>query len=225
MPGSCLLDELLAAHGGADALDGITAFDVGLRAGGFAFSGHFLPARFDLAMRIEVESPRVHFTDLFGRGDDATFTPERVTLGAAARDDPRRNLHSLKVRWDELDFVYFVGYATWNYILTPWLLTRPGVRVEELSRRRLRARFPPSIPTHSPAQVFHVGEDGLLARLDYTALAFGRWARAAHVCREHRSFGGIVAPTSRRVTPRIAGRPMPGPTLVFIELERLDAVR
>ena len=38
----------------------------------------------------------------------------------------RRNL-----RWDALDSVYFAGYAMWNYLTAPYLLTREGVEVGE----------------------------------------------------------------------------------------------
>ena len=218
-----LLDELIEAHGGRDALDGIEAFDVEVDAGGFAFTSHRLPGRFSLRMRVSAHEPRTEFFDLFGSGRDGLFTPERTQLGDEVRDDPTSRLfHDLKFDWDELDFVYFVGYASWNYFTTPWMLALPGVELEELPGRRLRATFPPSIPTHSRRQTFHLAGDGTLARLDYTAEVFGRWARAAHACREPKRFGPVVAPTRRRVTPRVAGRPMPGPTLVWIELRRLE---
>lgn len=42
------------------------------------------------------------------------------------RSGLRRN-----IRWDPLDSVYFAGYAMWNYLTTPYLLTREGVAVEE----------------------------------------------------------------------------------------------
>jgi hypothetical protein len=221
---SALLDELLEAHGGAGALDGVAAVDAELDSGGLVFSGHGLPASFSVSLRIHVDEPRVELRDLFGSGRDALFTPARVTVGDAARDDPRAAMHGLKRRWDEHDFVYFVGYAAWNYLLTPWLLAREGVRVTDLPGRRLRAEFAPSIPTHSPVQTFWLGDDGRLARLDYTALPIGRWARGAHACWAHRDFDGIVAPTRRRVTPRVIGRPLPGPTLVWIELKRLEPI-
>jgi len=28
---------------------------------------------------------------------------------------------------DELDFIYFGGYATWNYLTAPFLLARKGL--------------------------------------------------------------------------------------------------
>lgn len=50
-------------------------------------------------------------------------------------------------------------------------------------------------------------------------LVVGGWARAAHLCDEYRDFGGFKAPTRRRVRPLLFGdRPLPGPTLVEIEI-------
>ena len=216
-----LLDEALAAHGGADALDGVEALTIELRGGGLAFRSHGLPSEFTVHARIDAHRPHVAFSDLLGTGRDAVFTAQRVTVGDDALDNPRDRLGTKRLRWDHLDFAYFSGYALWNYVTTPWLLTR--AETEELPRRRLRARFPPEIPTHSRVQTFHFDEDGLLTRLDYTAEPFGRWARAAHVCGEHRPFGPIVAPARRRVTPRLFGRAAPGPTLVHIEVLSIEA--
>jgi hypothetical protein len=211
-----LLDEALAAHGGAGALDDVAALLVELRAGGFAFTSHGLPPSFALKGSVDPHRPKVTFANFLHCGRTATFEPERVTIGTESREDPRRRLGTKHPRWDHLDMAYFCGYALWNYVTTPWLLTR--VATEELPGRRLRATFPPDIPTHSRTQTFHFGPDGLLARLDYTAEVFGRWARAAHVCDDHRRFGRIVAPTRRRVTPRAAGRSLPGPTLVWLHV-------
>jgi hypothetical protein len=219
---SALLDELIEAHGGADALDGIEDVAVALNARGLAFSGHRLPGRFEVRAIVDAHVPHVVFANLLGTGKEATFTPERVTVGDEVREQPREAYGDLLFRWDPLHLTYFAGYALWNYVTTPWLLASEGVDIEELPGRRLRATFPADIPTHSRVQIFHVGDDGLLARLDYTADVFGRWARGAHVCREHRRFGPIVTPTRRRVTPRVAGRALPGPTLVGLEVERFE---
>jgi hypothetical protein len=211
-----LLDEALAAHGGADALDDVGHIDVELRGGGFAFESHGLPAAGAFRARVDAHRPHVDFTDFLRVGRPATFTPDRVTLGDEQRDDPRAGLGTLHLRWDHLDMAYFCGYALWNYVTTPWLLLSAQTR--ELPGRRLRATFPSDVPTHSRVQTFHFDAAGLLTRLDYTAGVFGRWARAAHVCGEHRRFGPIIAPTRRLVTPRVAGRPLPGPTLVYLEI-------
>jgi hypothetical protein len=82
--------------------------------------------------------------------------------------------------------------------------------------------FPDDIPTHSRRQIFYFDDQRLLRRLDYTAEVVGGWAHAAHLCREYRAFGGLKAPTRRRVLPLPFGRtPLPGPTLVELEVHSI----
>src|SRR4029079_16757204 len=154
----------------------------------------------------------------------------------ASREDPRscffgrpglrRNL-----RWDALDLVYFAGYAWWNYLTLPLLLTREGViatETEPLHRRdgdwrRLEVTFPPGLHTHSRRQGFHYDEAPRLRRHDYVADIVGRCAHAAHFCDDHRESGGLLFPTRRRVRPIApAGRVLPGPVLVALDLDAIE---
>jgi hypothetical protein len=151
------------------------------------------------------------------------FEGDRVRITGqdpAEREDPRRHFPGGRraLWWDRLDALYFAGYALWNYFTTPYLLTRIETREEG---RRLHAVFPPDVPTHSREQTFHFDERGLLERLDYTAEVFGGWAKAQHVCREHRTFDGLILPTWRRVTP--VGRSQP--TIVRIEVDAARVTR
>jgi hypothetical protein len=71
-------------------------------------------------------------------------------------------------------------------------------------------------------QTFYVDSSGLIRRHDYTAEVVGGWARAAHYLSEHRQVDGLTFPTRRRVRPIGArNRALPGPTLVWIELDAL----
>ena len=83
-----------------------------------------------------------------------------------------------------------------------------------------RATFPPELPTHCRHQIFHLADDGRIARLDYTAEVFGPWARAANHCLTHEWVDGLLFATRRRVVPRR----LPGPPLVTIAISdlRLD---
>jgi hypothetical protein len=109
--------------------------------------------------------------------------------------------------WDDLDFTYFAGYATWNYLTTPFLLPRPGFTVEALGPLRgglagltsVHVTYPDDIPAHCRRQVLYFDEHRLLNRLDYTAEVVGGWAHAAHFCDEYRDFGGLKVPIRRRV--------------------------
>ncbi|MBM4340770.1 MAG: hypothetical protein FJ110_14670 [Deltaproteobacteria bacterium] len=64
-----------------------------------------------------------------------------------------------------------------------------------------------------------------MRRLDYTAEVVGQWAHAAHFCENFKDFGGLKAPTQRRVYPLLGKRLLPGPTLVAIEIHNIHPVR
>ena len=109
--------------------------------------------------------------------------------------------------YDMLDVSYFLGYALWNYFLTPFMFTRPGFEVSEgegLIRhgsklRQMIVRFPPNVPTHSPVQSFYINSKGLVNYFTYTVDIVGDFAKAIHYCRWYRDFSGIKVPTRRRV--------------------------
>jgi hypothetical protein len=141
------------------------------------------------------------------------------------RSGLRRNF-----RWDPLDATYFAGYAMWNYLSFPLLLTRQGVKSREISPwrsdgaelRRLEVEFPPGLDTHSRRQTFYFDGEGCLRRHDYVAEVVGGWARAAHLCADHVQAEGLTFPARRWVRPiGPANRPLPLPTMVWIRLADL----
>lgn len=196
-----LLDKAIAAHGGLERFQSATEIVVLLSAGGFAFTTRFKSGAFgDVEGRVSTGEART------------VLSPYGL----------RRNIW-----WDDLDLLYFGGYALWNYVSAPFMFVRPGFGVEEIEPweengerwRRLRVIFPAGVATHSRQQDFYFDEKGLLRRLDYTAEPFGNWAKAAHYCHYHREFSGLVMPTRRRVyLRRRNGRPRPRPTLVHIDI-------
>ncbi|NTW67907.1 MAG: hypothetical protein HGB21_16605 [Nitrospirae bacterium] len=231
-----ILNRILAAHGGIDTWNSIEAIDAVISASGFLFTAKQRPVLDHVRMRAWTREPRFAFIDFPRAGQTAEIIgTNEVRISDAQgsvlsrRENPRDVFRSLRrlFSWDELDFIYFAGYATWNYLTTPFLLTFPGVMVTELglakgslaSFTRLQITFPESIPTHCRQQIFYFDGQHLLRRLDYTAEVVGGWAHAAHLCDGYRSFDGINAPTERRVLPLFFGRgPLPGPTLVAINV-------
>lgn len=155
------------------------------------------------------------------RGPSAALAPPTCAPTSARCTIPGRSCSG-----SVADVAAFAAAAIWTYLLIPFALHRPGFELQALSRRqglrRLRVRFPTAVATHSPEQVLHIDADGLIRRHDYTALAFGRWARAAHTLDAYRSFDGLLVATRRRVTPRVAGRIAPGPTLVWVEIDHVN---
>lgn len=237
------LSEIVRAHGGAELWRGLAALDAVVSASGFLFTAKRRPPLKRVRMRAWAREPRFAFFDYPQPGQTAELigTGEVRITGAegqviARRVDPRAAFRGLRrlVRWDDLDFVYFAGYATWNYLTTPFLFLREGFAFKLLDPGqsdppgtiRLHATFPEDIPTHSREQVFHFDGERLLRRLDYTAEVVGGWAHAAHFCEDYRTFGGLEAPTRRRVLPLFGGeRPLPGPTLVAIDVHDLRCVK
>jgi hypothetical protein len=233
-----LLEEALEAHGGADRWRATMELRARVKSGGFALASKLAGGRLrDYEATVTVERPHAVLDPYPAPGRRGVFDGDRVRVESgsgevlAERADPRAVFRPLSRRalwWDPLDSLYFAGYALWNYLTTPLLLTRPGVEVREGEPweeapgerwRRLEVTFPPGLPTHSREQTFYFDEGGLLRRHDYTAEVFGSWAKAAHYCYDHREIGGVIVCARRRVLPRSgSNRPRRGPLLVWIEL-------
>jgi hypothetical protein len=235
--------EVIRAHGGADLWNSLDAVEAVISAHGFLFTAKRRPALERVRMLASTREPHFSFLDYPLPGQTAELIGTREVRIAdaggkviAQRLDPRAAFHGLRrqYRWDDLDFIYFAGYATWNYLVTPFLFLRDGFAFRLLdpapgdppATTRLHVTFPDDIPAHSREQVFHFDAEHLLRRIDYTAEIVGGWARAAHLCEEYRTFDGLRAPTRRRVLPLLLGdRPLPGPTLVAIEVHELRCVK
>lgn len=235
-----LLDEVLEAHGGLERWRAVQTVEASARSGGLLIRTRVPGTRFaDYRVSVDVEGrrtviepfPEVGRRGVFDRGevrieaDDGEVIETRSDPRSAffGRPGLRRNL-----RWDALDSTYFAGYAMWNYLTMPYLLTRDGVEVSEGEQwsqdgeqwRRVEARFPEWLDTHSPRQSFYFDSGGLLRRHDYVAEPVGGWAHGAHYCADHVEAGGLTFPTRRWVRPIGPGnRSMPFPTMVWIEID------
>ena len=238
-----LLEDVIEAHGGGAAWRRAERVRLRARSGGLllrtrAPRGAFEEADLDVGIgtvrATATPYPRPGRRGVYADGSVRIETGSGEVL--AARKDPRqcffgrsglrRNCH-----WDELDLVYFAGYAWWNYLNHPLLLTRDGVLATEVEPlrhragawRRLEVTFPPGRHTHSRRQVFHYNEALRLRRHDYVADVVGRWAHAAHFCDDHRESGGLVFPTRRRVySIAPGGHVLPGPVLVALDLDAIE---
>jgi len=235
------LQVVIDAHGGAARWQAVARIEARLSSGGLAFISKFQASALKgLTATVWPHAPRVELGGFGQPGGRGLWTPDEVQLLDAAgtvvaqRSQPRAALFTWPKRlgWDRLDILYFAGYALWNYLSFPHLLALPGVRVTgvEPARpegvQRLRATFGPEVPTHSALQTFHVDAAGLLLRHDYTADVIGRWATAANRCLASAVVDGLRFYTRRLVTPRF-GDPLvlPGPTLVWIELDDIRVHR
>jgi hypothetical protein len=237
-----LLDEVLTAHGGLDRWRAVTALTAHGRFGGVLRSRFPGNRMANVTVRVRLAEPHAVFLGFPQEDQQAVF--DRGDIRIETRDgeliDARRDARAAfagpgglrrNFRWDALDAAYFAGYAWWNYLSAPMLLTREGVTVSNGGAwqesgeqwRRLEVSFPPNIPTHSQRQTFYVDDAGLIRRHDYVAQPIGRWARAAHYCDDHRYFAELLFPTRRRVRPRgPGGRSLPGPILVALDIDQIE---
>jgi hypothetical protein len=237
-----LVDKAIAAHGGIEPYRSADEIVIRIASGGAAFAMRFKHGALrSFEGRVSTSEPRTVISPYPRDGHRGVFDRGSVRIESddgtvvAERKDPRAAFRSLRrnLWWDDLDLLYFAGYALWGYMATPFLFLRPGFELEEEEPwvengerwERLKVQFPPDVPNHSREQVFYFDDAGLLRRLDYTAEVFGSWAKAAHLCHDHREFDGLVLPTRRRVFPRRRNnRPGPFPTLVWIDVEDVRLV-
>jgi hypothetical protein len=222
-----LLSSVIAAHGGLDRWRTVRAIDVTFNfSGGLldlkGFPGHRRPS-----FSVDAATPRTVFQRLGDESDDRwIFTPHRVWIErrdgttVEERFDPRAAFagHLRETPWDRLHLTYFLGYAVWNYLTTPFLFARMGFATRELDAhvegretwRILEVTYPDDVPAHTKVQQLYFDDDFMLRRLDYVTDVLG--GVAAHYCYDPVTINGLVFPTLRRVVtrtpegPRLSGR-------------------
>ncbi|WP_326625212.1 MULTISPECIES: hypothetical protein [unclassified Streptomyces] len=232
---NALLDLVLDAHGGLRRWRAARTIHTEGSIGGLLWSLRGQEEIFAEAdITADVQQQRLVFEGFTDPGLRGVFTPDRVVIEQkdcevlADRNAPRDAFagHRADTPWDPLHALYFAGYAMWNYLTAPYLLTRPGVVVEELEFwrepdedwRRLRARFPEALATHCLEQVFYYDTAGLLRRHDYAPDVLGG-TPAAHFSEHHVRASGLVFPTHRFVVPvQDDGRAASEPVLITIDL-------
>jgi hypothetical protein len=221
-----MVTEIIEAHGGQRLWDQVGGLKIQLRVGG-AIMATKVKSPLPRSILLEVAAARIHacLSPFPGAGLRGVFDEHSVRIeteaGVVVKERIIERDADCKVErrfvWDDLDLLYFLGYALWNYSVTPFYFTWPSFecldgglwREKDGSHwRTLRVTYPPAFPTHSRRQIFYFDERGLLQRLDYTAHVFGEYTRGAHYCSDHRIFDGLVFPTHRVVYPRLpSGRP------------------
>jgi hypothetical protein len=235
-----LLQFVLEAHGGVERFQQLEQIAVKMFGGGFAVRSKrwgWIPGEIELVC--STRQQRTVIAPFRKTSQRSVFAGLEVRLESlidgsviAQRRDPRSKFPGgrRQLWWDDLDFIYFSGYAMWGYLCAPFTFTWPGVQTREIEPweegdeqwRRLEVTYPDAWHAHCPRQVYYFDSRGLLRRNDYTAEVFGGWAKSAHVCEGHRTFDGLVFPTKRRVYPRRrSNRRRAFPTLVEIDIHHV----
>ena len=228
-----LLGLAVSAHGGLERWSRIRSIDVSLIISGQLLEVKGFPEHQHTKVTIDADRPRTVMEPYGEEGARGIYTPGRVWI--ESRDDgreivelkePRASFagHVRDTRWDQLQRLYFLGYAMWNYLATPFILVRDGFDIQELAPHDedgerwqvLQVRYPKDIPTHCDTQQFYFNSDGTLKRIDYTTDVLG--GVASHYLYDPKNFAGLIVPTRRRVVQRTpAGPKITGITAVFLD--------
>ncbi len=214
-----IAEQIAVAHGGRERWDKVDRVAVSLRAGGpmFAMKGQGRALHHVRAVLHRDQT-----------GCVAGTSPENWVHEVRAAGDLLWDLTALHHfatfrRWEIADVATFTASALWTYVFLPAVLLDETTHLTAGHRRPngwrpVRVRFP-DVATHSRHQTIWIDDEGFVRRHDYTALAFGRWATASQHLDGYRSFDGLQVATQRRVVPKLAGVRLPGPRLVWIEIE------
>jgi hypothetical protein len=231
-PGRVLAEKMVNAHGGMSAWEQAASVTLEMHGGGLLLASKGRRgAMADVSVTVGTTGqlavvtpyPKPARRGVFEDGSVRIETLDGEVL--ERRDDARALFRRLRrqFRWDELDLLYFSGYALWNYVSVPFVLMREGFELEAEDERTLAVTFPEGVHTHCKTQRFKLDDRGLLQRHLYTAEPVGRWARSVHECSGHKEFEGLVFPTRRRVYPRgIGGVRVPFPVLVRIDIDNVS---
>jgi hypothetical protein len=188
-----IIKEIIEVHGGSVLWNSLKTLEAEISARGLLFTMKRQPVLNHIRVRVSTREPRFTFFDFPQQGqtseligNDEVRIVNSDARVVAKRLQPRSAFQGIrrKFYWDRLDFIYFAGYATWNYLTTPFLFLRKGFQFEVLpslpgvhpTMTRLRVTFPADIPTHCLTQIFYFDERFYLKRLDYTAEVVGKWA-------------------------------------------------
>ncbi|MBB3544604.1 hypothetical protein [Rhizobium sp. BK399] len=233
-----LLNRIIAAHGGLERWKRFNTVEATIVTGG-AFWG-MKGLRQDADPReitVSLTEQKASVIPFGAANHRTAFTSGRIAIETtdgkviAERLDPRTAFggHGKTTHWDPLHRAYFNGYALWTYLTTPFLLTLPGVVIQEQEPwreenetwHRLRAYFPQHVATHSEAQDFYFGDDLLLRRHDYNVDVAGGFA-ALQRAYDYRETNGIRYPTKRRTFARGADdSAVEEPLMVSIDLSNV----
>lgn len=230
-----LLESILAAHGGLKRFNEIKSIELKWNFSGWLLAVKGYPEHYQPMITIDTKKQQSLIRNLGGAPDDKlVFTPDRTWIersdGSVSmeRTDPRGSFdgHTRTTPWNDLHLTYFVGYAFWNYLTTPFCFTWPGVTTREIETheergqlwRVLEVTYPDSFATHTKVQKFFFDDNFMLQREDYVTDVAG--GIVAHYCFDHTDIGGLVFPMMRRVTRRDAETSMPvlgGPTSFLLD--------
>jgi hypothetical protein len=128
-----IVKKVIEAHGGGSRWRELEAIEAIISVRGFLFKAKRRPVLNRVRVRASTREPRFTFYDYPRTGQNSVFIGNeevRITDSdnqvLTSRLQPRSAIRRIRrqLYWDALDLTYFGGYATWNYLVTPFLLLR-----------------------------------------------------------------------------------------------------
>ncbi|UKZ74793.1 hypothetical protein TrVFT333_002463 [Trichoderma virens FT-333] len=246
------ITSIIDAYGGLERYSQLSSIKVK-----FDFTGTLLalknrPQHLVVTAVVSTKEQKVSYRGLGGSAEEEwVFTPTRVykqnsTDGTvlSSLENPRASFsgHKLDSHWDDFQFIYFCGYALWQYFNFPYLLARDDVKARELPTHReagetwrvLEVTFPdPNIfASHSRIQKYYFNKAFILQRHDYAPDVVAS-SPAVHYSYDPVALNGITFPTLRRVVAGTEGEdgiyvPMthgPIPTLIHLVFLKIELAK
>ncbi|MBP2705885.1 hypothetical protein JOL79_18930 [Microbispora sp. RL4-1S] len=214
-----LVSRVLEAHGGLERWKNLSTLTARIAYGGpfWEFKGHADFVGDDLVEADLQKERLVQHQQSTGRTVVFDREQDRVTV-TGADGDVLADLHrprsaftgyTPETPWNLGQIAYFRGYATWHYLVEPYIFTWAGVEAHEIEPwtengekwRVLSVTYPPSIHTHNATQLYYYDDSGLLRRLDYQPDVNGQ-TPVAHYIRAHEVVDGIPVATKRHIHTR-----------------------
>jgi hypothetical protein len=232
-----LLERAVEAAGGLERWRRVREIRATVSTGGLAFLGRLRGPKHHLKVSASPTEPHAVFSPFPSAGHHGVFDHSGVRVETEngrivqQRERPRELCVRHKV-WDDLDLLYFKGYAQWGYLNEPFYLLMPGFEMREgkpwhegaETWRTLDVVFPADFPAHSREQSFYFDDRGDLRRHDYAAEVFGG-KPSAHYHEGFRDYSGFRVATRRRVYSKTSdGTPRRWLTFIWVELEDFQAV-
>lgn len=248
-----MVTSVIEAHGGLERYSQLSSITVK-----FDFTGVLLqlknqPHHLVVTAVVSTKEQKVTYVGLGGAADEEwVFTPKRVYKTKngqvlSSLDNPRDSFaeYKLETPWSDLQFLYFCGYALWQYFNFPYYLAREDVSAREVAAhseagatwRVLEVTFPDanSFASHSQVQKFYFNDSFQLQRHDYAPEIIAS-SPAVHYSYDPITVNGMTFPSLRRVVAAGVGPdgvylPVshgPTPTLIHlvffkVQLNRQDA--
>lgn len=227
------INKICRAHGGIANWEKIERLSCKAFIHGLLFDLRRQPDIFkDVAVEIQCHTQHTIYSPCPDVNQRAVYTPDQVQIYEDAkvvcgRAHPRQHFsdRSSKQPWDELDAVYFGGYAIWHYLTAPFLFLQPGVELRDGDEwgegdqiwSRLHVNFPNNIHSNCKEQTYYYDETGLLRRMDYHVEIVDSSIGVAHYMYDYVEVNGLMFPTRRCAFPRDS-RGVHDPNMLLVEL-------